>query len=278
VDAAGQRLVGAHEQARGAAGDVVGGRRGQRDREQRRQRRRRRVQLAHRRPARRAVAQVRPDLHQLLRRGLAVDDRRQQRQPALALGAALDPGVARHERAPALRDAAIDLRVRPAGLLADLGVGEALGLEPQRAQLLGLEPLQRLGRAPQPVEAHGALLGRGQVARLLAVEIGLLGADELLALGADRHRLVLADGVDPLVGALGIQRGGAADEDLHRPLVGVVCVVGAQRMAPRGSQQRIGVLRDDAQHQVARLRVGHHPIDIHVGLHPLLEVQVHLPL
>ncbi len=41
------------------------------------------------------------------------------------------------------------------------------------------------------------LLGRGQVPGLLAIEVGLLGGHELLALRAHRHRLVLADGVDP---------------------------------------------------------------------------------
>ena len=86
-----------------------------RDREQRRERRAARVQLAHGGAARRAVAQVRAELEQLLGRRLAVDDRRQQRRPALALVAGLDARVARQERAPALGDAAVDLRVRPAG-------------------------------------------------------------------------------------------------------------------------------------------------------------------
>ena len=79
VDAACQRLVEPHEQAGGALVAVLRGGRGQRNREERGQRCRRRVQLADRRAARRAVAQVRPDLHELLGRRLAVDDRGEQR-------------------------------------------------------------------------------------------------------------------------------------------------------------------------------------------------------
>src|SRR5439155_7615233 len=86
VDAAGDRLVQAHEEAVSRLGR---GRR-ERHREERRQRRRRRVQLAHRRATRPAVAQVRAHLQQLLRRRLAIDDRRQHRQPALAFAAAVD--------------------------------------------------------------------------------------------------------------------------------------------------------------------------------------------
>jgi hypothetical protein len=56
------------------------------------------------------VAQVRPDLYQLVGRRLAVDDRRQQRQPALALVATLDARGAGDERAPALGDATGDFR------------------------------------------------------------------------------------------------------------------------------------------------------------------------
>jgi hypothetical protein len=110
VDAAGDRLVEPGEQASRALVTVVRGSRDQRDRQQRRQRRRRRVQLARRRPAGGAVAQVRPRLDQLLRRRVAIYDRRKVRQPALALAAVLDPRIARQERAPALGDAAIDFR------------------------------------------------------------------------------------------------------------------------------------------------------------------------
>ena len=49
---------------------------------------------------------------------------------------------------------------------------EALGLQPQRAQLLGLEPLQRLGRPAQLLEADHPLLGRRHVARLLGSRSG----------------------------------------------------------------------------------------------------------
>ena len=51
------------------------------------------------------------DLGELGGARLAVDDRRQQRLPTPALLARLDPGVALEEAAPALGDAAVDLRV-----------------------------------------------------------------------------------------------------------------------------------------------------------------------
>jgi hypothetical protein len=105
-------LVEPHEHARGGRVDVLARRvRRQRDRQQGGQRRRAGVQLADRRPACAAVAQVRPDLYQLVGRRLAVDDRRQQRQPALALVATLNARVARDERAPALGDATVDFRM-----------------------------------------------------------------------------------------------------------------------------------------------------------------------
>jgi hypothetical protein len=95
----------------------------------------------------------------------------------------------------------------------------------------------------------------------------------LLALLAHGHRLVLADGMRPFVRLLGIERRRPAHEDLHRSLVCVLRVVGAQRVAPRGAQQRVGVLRDHAQDELMRARC----FDIHVVPHPLLEVRLHPP-
>ena len=43
---------------------------------------------------------------------------------------------------------------------------------------------------------------------------------------------------------------GAAEEDLDRALVGVLCVVAAQRVAPGGVQERGGVVLDGGQDPV----------------------------
>jgi hypothetical protein len=60
-------------------------------------------------PAAGAVAQVRADGEQVVRRGLAVGDHRQHIAPAIALRARLDPGVAGEEAPAALGEAAVDL-------------------------------------------------------------------------------------------------------------------------------------------------------------------------
>ena len=143
-------------------------------------------------PAGRAVAQVRARLHELLGRRLAVGERGQDGRPALALLAGLDAVVAAQEGAAALGDAAVDLRVRPALPLGDLVVRQALGLQPQRGDLLGLETLQRLGRPRELVEALRAFLDRRDVAPVVErVERGLLlDADELRPRAPDREGLV----------------------------------------------------------------------------------------
>jgi hypothetical protein len=104
------------------------------------------------------------------------------------------------------------------------------GLEPQRTNLLRLEPLERLGRPRDHVEAQQPLLGRRQVTCLAPVEIDVVGTHDLQARRAHRHRLVLDHRVEPAGGGLRVERRRAAHEDLHRALVGVLRVVGAQRV------------------------------------------------
>src|SRR5690606_4744775 len=103
----------------------LGGQPDQAGRKQRRQRPLRVVMGAERGAAGGAVAQMRPELGDLLLSGLAVGDRGQQVLPALALLAGLDAREALEEPLPSLGEAAVDLGVGPAGLLADLAIALA---------------------------------------------------------------------------------------------------------------------------------------------------------
>src|SRR3954453_22304921 len=114
---------------------------------------------------------MRPQLEEVPRARLPVRHRREQRRPPLALRARLDAREAVEELLPPLGQAAVDLGVRPARLVADLLVGATLRLEQERGDLLGLQPLQRLRRAPDAVEALGALVHRLEVAGLALVVI-----------------------------------------------------------------------------------------------------------
>lgn len=126
-----------------------------------------------------------------------------------------------------------------------------LGLEHERDALLGLQPPERLRRPRRAVKARDPLLVGGKRRVLVRIQVGLDVAHEGLAAGADRQRLVLDDGPQPREHGGGLERLGPPQEDLERALVGVVGVVGAQRVAPRGGQQRWGVLADDGEHELA---------------------------
>lgn len=102
VQATRQGVVDAREHCRGAPGPIRhGGARGERREDSERQHRgdlpRCAVVLSHRRPTRRAAAQVRTKLEELAGRGLPVGHRGEQRRPPLALRAGLDPRVAGEE-------------------------------------------------------------------------------------------------------------------------------------------------------------------------------------
>jgi hypothetical protein len=90
-------------------------------------------------------------------------------------------------------------------MLHDLRVAESGGLQPECADLVRLEAAQGGGGAADVVGRDGAVLGRVGGARLEAVELGLVGAEELAALAADREGLVLEDGEQPPVRRLGLQ-------------------------------------------------------------------------
>src|SRR5947207_13881510 len=119
---------------------------------------------------------------------LAVRESRKQRRHPLALGSRLDARHAIEEAAPPLADAAVDLRVGPAGLVADLLVRVALRPQQQAADLLRLEPAHRLDAEAQPLEPLRLLVsGRHEPAASLRVAHQLSS----LTLLADRERLVL---------------------------------------------------------------------------------------
>jgi hypothetical protein len=59
--------------------------------------------------------------------------------------------------------------------------------------------------------------------------------------------------VQPAAGAVGVEPVRVAHQDLERPLVGVLGVVGAQAVAARRAQQRVGVRGDQVEDEVLRL-------------------------
>ena len=87
-----------------------------------RQRRARAVHLAHDAPAGAALAQVRAQLDELLIRRFAVNERRQQRFPTLALLSGLDARIPRDEGAASFVKATVDFGPAPACLGLDLVV------------------------------------------------------------------------------------------------------------------------------------------------------------
>ena len=148
----------------------------------------------------------------------------------------LDAGQALDERAPALGQAAVDLRVRPAGELADLAVGVALGAQAQAAHLLRLEPAQRLGALAQPLEPLGALLGVGGVDARDLDPLGRAAGQHAVLAPPDGQRLVLDGGAQPAAEVVVAAGGLVGQQDLRGALVGVLGVLGVGRVAPRGGQ------------------------------------------
>jgi hypothetical protein len=65
--------------------------------------------------------------------------------------------------------------------------------------------------------------------------------------------VVLDDRVQPAACAVGVEAGGVAHVDLEAAPVGVLGVVGAQAVAAGGAQQRVGMRRDEVEHQLLGL-------------------------
>ncbi len=164
-------------------------------------------------------------------RRLAVGQSGEPRREALALCAGLDARQPLEEGPPALGQAAVDLRVGPARLRADLAVAVALGPEQQAAHLLRLQAPERLRAHAQPLEALGALMGLGLRRRRLGQVGRRARRRHTAALAADGQGLALGDRAQPaaqlVVGAARL----VGQEDLRGPLVGVLGVLGLAGVA-----------------------------------------------
>ena len=202
------------------------------------------VEGADRRAAARAVAQVWAELEQRVAGRGALRERVERRGEALALDAGLELLVEAHEAAPALGDAAVDLRVGPPEPLADLVVGETLGLEHQGACLVALQTPHDLGGALDALAGLEALLDRPLGVGGHRVEVDLLARDPGSA-AADGQRLVLHDDLEPRELGRRVERVDAAHVDLERALDGVVGVVGAERVVAGDAQEQVAVAGDD---------------------------------
>ena len=187
---------------------------------------------------------------------LAVEQPGQEGQVLLALCTRLDGGDVAGEARAALGQAAIHLCVRPPGLRHDLGVAQPRGLEPERADLVGLEAAQGCRVTRDVVGGEGSVLGGVGGARLEAVELGLVGPDELAALAAHGQGFVLEDGEQPPVRARRLEPASVADVDLQRALVGLVGVVGAEGVPACHPQEVVGVALDGGDDHRLGLRGG----------------------
>ena len=118
--------------------------------------------------------------------------------------------------------------------------------QPERLDLLGLELAKRRGGLLHPIEPQQRLGRIGHVLGLTQIEIEVVRGHVPLTHLAHQHRLVLDDLMQPAMRALRIQAPRMLEEDLQPALIGVLRVIGVQRMLARSAQQRIGVL---AQHR-----------------------------
>jgi hypothetical protein len=202
------------------------------DRRERRHPRRHLARVAQGRAARQARAQVRPQHRNVARARLAVRQSRQQWRQPLALRARLDALHAPQEAPPALRQAAIHLCVREAGQLLDLPVRVALGEEQHAADLLGLQPAQRLRPDLEPLESLGLLVGRSRAGARDPVGFSRLPGS--LTLAVERVGLVLDDGLEPGHEVVRARGRRLREQDLEPALVGVLRVLARVRVAPGG--------------------------------------------
>jgi hypothetical protein len=184
------------------------------------------------------------------RRRLAVDQRGQQGQPAFALRSRLDRAQPLRHGAASFGHRAVASGVGPTCSGTDLLVREALGAQHERRQLLRLQPLQRLRGEAQPLVPERTLGGILELASLVTIEVDLEAADVLLALRADRERLVSQHRPDPRQRLRRRLDPHPAHEDLEAPLICVMGVIRAMREATREAQQLSRVVLHEAQHRV----------------------------
>jgi hypothetical protein len=208
------------------------------------------VERLERRTAVGAVAQVRAHRHEVVGRGLAVDDRRQHPLVAGARLAGLDAGEARQEPRAPLRQRAVDLRVAPAALGRDLRVRRAGRAQQHRARLVRTARLQRLGRLGHPLQRRRSLLDVARLTGRLLVPLHRLGRHDAQPRRAQAHRLVLADGPQPRTGRGRRDPLTPLEVDDQRPLVRVGRVVVAQRVPAREREERPCVLAHHLGHRI----------------------------
>ena len=97
----------------------------------------------------------------------------------------------------------------------------ALRAQPQRADLVRSQSLERLRRAADEIEAQQLLLRRGQRMSLVNVEVDLGRREDLAARPLDRLRLALDDDVQLSTQAIVVASDAAPNQRsrLHRILV-----------------------------------------------------------
>ena len=214
-----------------------------------------RVELADRRAAGRAVAEVGAEVEHRVRVGGARRERRERRRELLAGLARLELGVDLQEPRAALGHAAIHLRVGPSQGLADLGVREPLRLQQERLRLVGLQATEGLFRAADALAAgeevvDGALVGAGA---LVLVEV--VGGDLIRVPAADRHRLMLDDDTQPAELRRRIERVEPAHVDLECALDRVLGVLGVRGPVLGDPEERPVMLADESRHPGLRDRI-----------------------
>ena len=168
--------------------------------------------------------------------------------------ARLDPRHALEERLAPLGQAAVDLRVGPAGELLDLLVAVALGAQHERADLLRLQLLQRLRPDAQPVDPLGLVVRERGLGRRLG-HLAVVGDGRgALALPAERPGLVLHDGAQPRHELLLGRGGRLRQQDLDAALVGVLGVLGRGGVPPGGRHDRRAVALQQRERRRLDLR------------------------
>ena len=190
---------------------------------------------------------------ELVRTRLSVGERRKQRREPVALAAALDRRYAAQERLPALGEQPIHLRVGPPGQLADLPVRVALGLQQERADLVRLQPRQRLGSLAQFLEPLG-LVVRDRRRGGAVAQVAVIGDRRVpLALAAQGEGLMLDDCLKPRDELFLARRRGLREQDLEAALVGVLRVLGCRRVAACGREDLGAVAPREAERRLVDL-------------------------
>src|SRR4051794_15653302 len=197
-------------------------------------------------------------------RVLAVRQLRQCSCELIAAAALLDVGEDLQEPLPALRHTAVDLCIGPASDLSDLGVGVALCLESQGADLLWLQRVQCLTAADDPLAPGEAVVWARALRRDGVEEVSVVitirprnarGAEKALPLTTHRQGLTLGDRLHPPDQGVTLDPRRLGEQDLEGTLICVLTVVGADRIAARGAPED-GVMSPDQRFRGTAARLG----------------------